>query len=62
MLAFPLDERSPITVVDLRYGQELFGVEVQAKISNLFQNDYVNVQERNPGETRSFLLTVTPRF
>jgi outer membrane receptor protein involved in Fe transport len=62
VLAFPLDDRSPITVVDLRYGQEVFGVEIQAKVSNLFQNDYVNVQERNPGETRSFLLTVTPRF
>ena len=62
VLAFPLDERSSITVVDLRFGEEILGMEVRAKISNLLQNDYVNVQERTPGETRRFLLMVVPRF
>lgn len=62
VLAFPLDDRSPITVLDLRFNQKILGVDVRAKISNLLQNDYVDVQERNPGETRSFLLMVVPRF
>jgi outer membrane receptor protein involved in Fe transport len=31
VLAFPLDDRSPITTVDLRYGQRFLGMEVQAK-------------------------------
>ena len=62
VLAFPLDQRTPITIVDLRFGEEILGMEVRAKISNLLQNDYVDVQERTPGETRSFLLMVVPRF
>ncbi len=62
VLAFPLDERGSITVVDLRFNQKVLGMDVRAKISNLLQNDYVDVQERTPGETRSFLLMVVPRF
>ena len=62
VLAFPLDERNAITLVDLRAGTDILGTRVQAKIENLFQTTYVNVQERSPGPTRSFRLTVTPRF
>jgi outer membrane receptor for ferrienterochelin and colicin len=62
VLAFPLDERNAITLVDLRAGTEILGTRVQAKIENLFQTTYVDVQERSPGPTRSFRLTVTPRF
>ncbi|MDX1577332.1 MAG: TonB-dependent receptor [Gemmatimonadota bacterium] len=62
VLAFPLDERGSITLVDLRFAGRVLGTDVQAKIENLFQAEYVDVQERTPGQTRSFRLTVTPRF
>lgn len=62
VLAFPLDPRGSITVVDLRLAYRLLGTDVQLKVSNLFQNEYVDVQERNPGQSRTFLLSVTPRF
>ncbi len=62
VLAFPLDARSSVAVVDLRLATRLLGALVQAKVGNLFQNSYVDVQERSPGATRSFRLTVTPRF
>ncbi len=62
VLAFPLDPRSAIALVDVRFGYELLGVELRAKVANLFQNEYVDVQERNPGQTRSFFLSLSPRF
>ncbi|MCE2530923.1 MAG: TonB-dependent receptor [Acidimicrobiia bacterium] len=62
VLAFPLDERNAITLVDLRVRTRILGTRVQAKIENLFQTTYVDVQERSPGQSRSFRLTVTPRF
>ena len=62
VLAFPLDDRDAITLVDIRVGTRILGTTVQAKIENLFQTTYVDVQERSPGPTRSFRLTVTPRF
>jgi len=62
VLAFPLDSRGSITVVDVRVGYRILGAVVQAKVENLFQNSYVDVQERSPGQTRTFRLTVTPRF
>ena len=62
VLAYPLDPRTAITVVDLRAGYRIGRFDLQAKVENLFQNSYVDVQERSPGRTRSFRLTVTPRF
>ena len=62
VLAYPLDPRGDITVVDLRFSYELAGVGLLARVSNLFQARYVNVQERFPGASRRFLLTVVPRF
>ena len=62
VLAYPLDERGDITLLDLRAGTTLMDMEVQAKIENILQAEYVDVQERNPGATRSFRLTVTSRF
>jgi outer membrane receptor for ferrienterochelin and colicins len=62
VLAFPLDQRGSITVVDLRAGHRFGRFDIQAKIENIFQNSYVDVQERSPGQTRAFRLTVTPRF
>ena len=37
-------------------------MDVRAKVENLLQAEYVDVQERNPGATRSFRVTVTSRF
>jgi iron complex outermembrane receptor protein len=62
VLAFPLDPREPITVVDLRLAYRVLGVVVMAKVSNLFQTSYVDVQERNPGPSRHFRLSIMPRF
>ena len=62
VLAFPLDDRGSITLVDLRMRTRILGTDVQAKVENLFQARYVDVQERSPGQSRSFRLTVTPRF
>lgn len=62
VLAFPLDDRQSITIVDIRFAHRILGTDVQGKIQNLFQNSYVDVQERSPGQTRSFRLTVTPRL
>ena len=58
VLAFPLDERGPITLVDLRLAYPLFGAVLQAKASNLFDKVYPDVQERVPGAPRSISLTV----
>ena len=62
VLAFPLDDRGPITVLDLRMETVFRDVEVQAKVGNILQAEYVDVQERNPGQTRSFRVTLTSRF
>ena len=62
VLAFPLDDRTDVTIVDLRLAYDISGWGIQAKVENLFQNSYVDVQERSPGMTRSFRLTLTPRF
>ena len=62
VLVFPLDERGDITLVDLRMGTTVGNVDVQAKIENVLQAEYVDVQERNPGATRSFRITLTSRF
>jgi len=57
VLAFPLDERTDVTLVDLRVGYRLLSVLWQARVANLFNRFYVDVQERNPGAPRSFTLT-----
>ena len=62
VLVYPLDERSAVTVVDLRLNSEVLGVDVQARVANLLQAEYVDVQERNPGASRSFRITLTSRF
>ncbi len=62
VLAYPLDDRQSVTLVDLRLSSRILGADIQAKVENLFQTSYVDVQERNPGQTRSVRLTVIPRF
>ena len=62
VLVYPLDDRGPITLLDLRFALEVMDMDVQAKVENLLQAEYVDVQERNPGATRSLRVTVTSRF
>ena len=62
VLAYPLDDRGPITLLDLRLALEIMDMDVRAKVENILQAEYVDVQERNPGATRSFRVTVTSRF
>jgi len=62
VLAYPLDPRGSSTVVDLRLAYAIAGTTLQARISNLFQARYVDVQERNPGAPRSIMLTASRDF
>jgi outer membrane receptor protein involved in Fe transport len=62
VLAYPLDPRGNITVVDLRLGYRVAGVALQAKVSNVFQVFYVDVMERNPSAPRQLSLTAFRRF
>lgn len=56
------DERGPVTLVDLRLNLEVMDMDVQTKVANLLQAEYVDIQERNPGASRSFRVTVTSQF
>ncbi len=62
VLAYPLDERGDATIVDLRLGHSFGAMDIRARIANLFQARYVDVQERNPGASRSVRVTVTSRL
>lgn len=56
------DARGDFTVVDLRLAYRVAGIVLQAKVSNLFQALYVDVQERNPGAPRQVSLTALRDF
>ncbi len=62
VLAFPLDPRGSISVVDLRLAYRFGNWVVMGKVSNLLQSEYVDIQERNPGASRLLRLTIMPRF
>jgi outer membrane receptor protein involved in Fe transport len=62
VLAYPLDPRGPVSVFDVRLTYQIGSWVVMGKVSNLFQAEYVDIQERNPGASRLFRLTVMPRF
>jgi outer membrane cobalamin receptor len=62
VLAYPLDPRGDITVVDLRLAYRLLGTTVYAKVTNLFQYKYVDVMERTEGAPRAFMLTAMRGF
>ena len=62
VLAYPLDPRGPISVVDLRLAYQFGSWIVMGKVANLLQSEYVDIQERNPGASRMFRLTIMPRF
>jgi len=62
VLAYPLDPRGPIAVVDLRLAYRFGNWVVMGKVANLLQSEYVDIQERNPGASRMFRLTIMPSF
>jgi outer membrane receptor for ferrienterochelin and colicins len=62
VLAYPLDQRSNMTVVDLRFGYRALGMLWQLKVANLFNRFYVDVQERRAGAPRSFAVTALHGF
>ena len=62
VLLYPLDERGAFTVVDLRLNLDVMGMDLQARVDNLLQAEYVDVQERYPGASRSLRTTLTSRF
>lgn len=62
VVAFPLDPRGSIALVDVRLAYRIVGLDLLVKISNLLQHDYVDVQERNAGAPRSVLVTVLRRI
>lgn len=62
VLAYPLDPRGAIALVDLRAAYRILGTVVQAKVGNLFQKVYPDVQERVPGAPRSVSLTLYRAF
>jgi outer membrane cobalamin receptor len=62
VLQYFTDPRTPVTVVDLRLQYRVAGVAVQAKVGNVFQKTYVDVQERNPGAPRSVSFTAYREF
>jgi iron complex outermembrane receptor protein len=62
VIAYPLDPRGDITVVDLRLAYRVLGNVLMAKVSNLFQSVYPDVQERVPGAPRSLSLTLYRAF
>jgi outer membrane receptor protein involved in Fe transport len=59
VLQYPLDPRGSTTLVGLRMAYEIGDLLLQAKVSNLFQESYVDLQERFPGAPRSFTLTLS---
>jgi outer membrane receptor for ferrienterochelin and colicins len=62
VLVYPLDPRGDITIVDLRANAEVRGAVLQAKVSNLFNRVYPDVQERVPGQPRTFSLAILRKF
>ena len=63
VLVYPFDKnRTGFTVVDLRLNFKVMGMDLHTKVANLLQAGYVDIQERNPGASRSFRLTVSSSF
>lgn len=62
VLVYPLDPRGDITTVALRANARVRGTIVQGKVSNLFNRVYPNVQERVPGQPRTFSVAAMRYF
>jgi outer membrane receptor for ferrienterochelin and colicins len=59
VLQYPADPRSSTTLVGLRSAYQVAGLLIQAKVSNVLQEEHLELQERIPGAPRSFTLTVS---
>jgi outer membrane receptor for ferrienterochelin and colicins len=59
VLQFPLDPRGATTLLGLRLAYMTHGILLQGKISNLLNQQYVDVQERLPGAPRSFMVSIS---
>jgi len=59
VLQYPNDPRGSTTLVGLRAAYQIGDLLLQGKVSNLFQESYVDLQERFPGAPRSFTLTLS---
>ena len=62
VLVYPLDSRTAVTLVGVRAAHQLGGWSLQGKVTNLFQERYVDVQERTPGAPRRFLVSLMRTF
>ncbi len=62
VLIYAGDPRSDITVFDVRAGYRVFGTLLQLKVINLFQDQYVNVEERIPGQPRTVFFSALKWF
>jgi len=58
VLAYPLDPRGALTDVDLRLNYPVRGMVLQAKVGNLLQRIYPDVQERVPAPPRNLSLAL----
>jgi outer membrane receptor protein involved in Fe transport len=56
VLVFPLDPRAEMTVVDLRLGYRALNVLWQLKVANVFNQFFVDAQERQPGAPRTIAI------
>ena len=56
------DPRSDITVFNVRAGYRVLGTLLQLKVINLFQEQYVNVEERIPGQPRTVFFSALKWF
>lgn len=54
VLAYPLDPRGDMTVLDVRVNYRAGGILWQLKVSNVLNTFYTDVQERRPGMPRAF--------
>lgn len=59
VVEYPLDPRGPATILGLRAACPVRGLLLQARVANLLQARYVDLQERFPGAPRNFLLTIS---
>ena len=62
VLLYDTDPRSAFTVVDLRLNYRVLGTYVQAKVENVFNTFYTDVQERLAGAPRSVGVTLYSTF
>jgi len=62
VLAFALDPRGDIPLLDLRFAYRVYGTVLQAKLGNVLQRVYPDVQERVPGAPRTLSVTLYRSF